>query len=132
MITDLGHEACIIAGPCDLSEALEKGDHVGAGLAAAGMLPFGWAGKGGSLLRRLRSLGRTVKAVTKGTTTVGRSLDDLASLRGATPDEIQSLISEGWVELPLKKGEGVRFLNPDRPGEAIMIEKGWPEAKGMA
>ena len=25
--------------------------------------------------------------------------------------------------------KGVRFLNPDRPGEAIMIELGWPNAK---
>lgn len=27
-----------------------------------------------------------------------------------------------------KKGEGIRYLNPDKPGEAIIIEKGWPGA----
>lgn len=39
--------------------------------------------------------------------------------------------SENWTEVPLKKGEGTRFLNPDRPGEAIMIEKGWPGATDL-
>jgi hypothetical protein len=59
---------------------------------------------------------------------VQRSLDDLSSLRGASIDGIRSLVPEGWVEKPLKKYEGVKFLNPDRPGEAIMIEKGRPDA----
>jgi hypothetical protein len=30
--------------------------------------------------------------------------------------------------MPLKTGSGTRFLNPERPGEAIMIEDGWPGA----
>jgi len=59
---------------------------------------------------------------------VTRSLADLNSLRVARPKEIRSLIPKNWIEKPLKKGEGVRFINPDRPGEAIMIERGWPNA----
>jgi len=59
---------------------------------------------------------------------IPRSLADLGSLRGATPAEIRSLIPKDWVELPLKKGSGVRFLNPARPGEAIMLEDGWAGA----
>jgi hypothetical protein len=61
-------------------------------------------------------------------TSVTRSLDDLGSLRGAEFDEVRRLVPEHWIEKPLKKGEGTRFLNPDRPGEAIMLEKGWPGA----
>jgi hypothetical protein len=55
-----------------------------------------------------------------------RSLDDLDSLRGATPEEIRGLVPRGWIEKPLKKGDGVRFLNPERPGESISVEGGWP------
>ncbi len=50
------------------------------------------------------------------------------SLRGLKPEEVRNLIPENWVERPAKKGDGVRFLNPDRPGESIMIENGWPNA----
>jgi hypothetical protein len=57
---------------------------------------------------------------------VERNLDDLSSLRGATPEEIRRLVPEGWVEKPLKKGDGVRFLNPRRPGEFIGLEMGTP------
>ena len=57
-----------------------------------------------------------------------RSLDDLESLHGAKPSEIEKLIPENLVSKPLKKGEGIRYLNPERSGEAVMIEKGWPGA----
>jgi RHS repeat-associated protein len=60
--------------------------------------------------------------------TISRSLDDISSLRGASEAEVRSLIPEGWIEKPLKKGEGVRFINPDKPGEAVFIERGWPGA----
>lgn len=55
-----------------------------------------------------------------------RSLDDLSSLRGATPQDVEKLIPNNWVSSPLKKGEGIKYLNPDKKGEVIMIEKGWP------
>ena len=59
---------------------------------------------------------------------VSRSLSDLDSLRGATPAEIRQLIPKDWTAQPLKKGNGTRYLNPAKPGEAIMIEDGWPNA----
>jgi hypothetical protein len=68
-------------------------------------------------------------AAQKAAATATRNLDDLASLRGASVDDVRRLIPKGWIETPLKKGEGTRFLNPDRQGESIMIEKGWPGAK---
>ena len=58
-----------------------------------------------------------------------RSLDDPESLRGASPDEIEALIPGDWIQKPLKKGKGVRYLNPKRPGQAVIIEEGWPNAK---
>ena len=57
---------------------------------------------------------------------VERTLKDPATLRGATPDEARRLVPEGWIEKPLRKGDGVRFLNPKRKGESIEIEDGWP------
>ena len=52
---------------------------------------------------------------------VERTLKDPATLRGATPDEARRLVPEGWIEKPLRKGDGVRFLNPKRKGESIEI-----------
>ncbi len=28
-----------------------------------------------------------------------------------------------------EKGEGIRFVNPNKKGEQILLEKGWPGAK---
>ncbi|HEX9865256.1 MAG TPA: RHS repeat-associated core domain-containing protein, partial [Acidimicrobiia bacterium] len=78
----------------------------------------------GGILAKINKL----RKVRNATNAISRNLDDLSTLRGATPDEIRQLVPEGWIELPLKKGEGVRFLNPDRPGEALMVEMGWPNA----
>jgi hypothetical protein len=64
--------------------------------------------------------------VAKGVT---RSLDDLSSLRGATWKEAESLIPKGWTRGPLNKGEGIKFVNPAKNGEQILLEKGWPGAK---
>lgn len=61
--------------------------------------------------------------------TVTRSLDDLSSLRGATWKEAESLIPKGWTRGPLNKGEGIKFVNPAKKGEQILLEKGWPGAK---
>ncbi len=54
------------------------------------------------------------------------SLNNLDSLKGASVKDIQSLIPKDWIQQPLKKGEGVKFLNPKKPGEAIMLERGFP------
>ncbi|HEX5495989.1 MAG TPA: hypothetical protein VFX70_15580 [Mycobacteriales bacterium] len=80
------------------------------------------------LASRLPRLGKDAEsaAARKLEAAVVRSLDNPASLRGATPDEVRDLIPDGWIEKPLKKGSGVRFLNPKRPGESVSIEDGWP------
>lgn len=88
---------------------------------------LGWSGEKARRDRvaaqgKERGAGGAAKGIT-------RSLDDIDSLRGAKPEEIEALIPKNWIKKPLRKGNGVRFLNPDRPGEAIMIELGWPNAK---
>jgi hypothetical protein len=57
---------------------------------------------------------------------VERDLRDLTTLRGATPEEVRRLVPRDWVEKPLKKGEGVSFGDPKRPGDMIAIESGVP------
>lgn len=50
-------------------------------------------------------------------------------MRGATWKEAESLIPKGWTRGPLNKGEGIKFVNPAKKGEQILLEKGWPGAK---
>jgi hypothetical protein len=33
--------------------------------------------------------------------------------------------------MPMKKGNGVKFVNPHKKGEQILLEKGWPNAKDL-
>lgn len=64
------------------------------------------------------------------TTNIGtRSLNDLSSLRGATWKEAESLIPNDWIRGAMKKGEGIKFTNPNTRGEMILLEKGWKGAK---
>ncbi|WP_188037022.1 putative T7SS-secreted protein [Actinotalea sp. JY-7885] len=58
-------------------------------------------------------------------------LRDPEALRGAAWEDVRQLVPETWNELPLKKGEGVRFLNPERLGEAVMLERGVPDASDL-
>ncbi|MBW3518753.1 hypothetical protein [Flavobacterium sp. NKUCC04_CG] len=60
---------------------------------------------------------------------VTRSLDDLSSLRGATWKEAESMIPKDWIKGAMKKGEGIKFVNPAKKGEQILLEKGWQGAK---
>lgn len=57
---------------------------------------------------------------------VRRDLRDPSSLRGASREEVRRLVPEDWVEKPLKKGEGVRFADPKKPGDMVAIEGGVP------
>ncbi|NYE74680.1 hypothetical protein [Microlunatus parietis] len=57
---------------------------------------------------------------------VPRSLEKPSSLHGATPAQVRALVPQSWIGKPLKKGVGERFLNPQRPGESVSIEEGWP------
>ncbi|MGL4175278.1 MAG: hypothetical protein ACRCSN_04300, partial [Dermatophilaceae bacterium] len=56
-----------------------------------------------------------------------RSLDDIASLRGATTAEVESLIPSSWVKSATNAkagGLGIRYSNPERLGEQIRIIPG--------
>ena len=53
-----------------------------------------------------------------------RTIDDPGSLEGATPDEVEALVPKGWVKSPSRTGDGTRWLNPDRPGEAVRVQPG--------
>lgn len=58
---------------------------------------------------------------------VTRSLDELETLRGASPAEIEALIPAGWVKSATnvnKGGLGARYSNPERLGEQIRVMPG--------
>jgi hypothetical protein len=55
-----------------------------------------------------------------------RDLNDPNSLTGAKPSEVETLIPSSWNKLPLKDGNGVRYLNPAKTGESIQINNGYP------
>jgi RHS repeat-associated protein len=58
-----------------------------------------------------------------------RCLDDLATLYGATPEEIRVLIPKDWIKKPLRTGKGERYFDPIHKGDAIFIEEGWEKLK---
>lgn len=60
-----------------------------------------------------------------------QSLDDLNSLKGASWEEVEAMIPENWLREALKKGEGIKFINPNKRGEQILFEKGWQGAKDL-
>jgi hypothetical protein len=60
---------------------------------------------------------------------VTRRLDDPASLRGASPKEIEDLIPEGYSPgRATRKGGGTRYEDPKRRGDQIRIMPGEPGA----
>lgn len=103
----------------------------GIGQLLPGLVLGGGAGAAIKGAQKLGKLGKSAPKVGDGGAGRISSLDlrTPASLRGASPDEVRQMVPDNWIESPLRKGEGVRFLNPDRPGEAIMIEKGVPGAR---
>jgi hypothetical protein len=69
---------------------------------------------------------RSYPAPTAAKDAVVRDLRDPSSLRGATPEEVRRLVPDDWIERPLRKGEGARFLDQRRKGDAVEIEAGVP------
>ncbi len=65
----------------------------------------------------------------KATSEIVRSLDDVNSLRGASWNEVENLIPKDWIKNPLNKGVGIKFVNPNKKGEQILLEKGFLESK---
>ena len=41
-------------------------------------------------------------------------------------EEVENMIPSDWIPGPLNKGEGVKFVNPHKRGEQILLEKGVP------
>ncbi len=129
-LTKLGHLGIDLVGlvpglgePADGANALWywfEGDKVSAGASLAGMIPFlGWGAVAGKNGRKGRALADSAPV---------RDWADPGSLKGATPRQVREAVPDGWIEQPMRRGGGVRFLNPDRPGEAIFIEPGWKDA----
>lgn len=59
----------------------------------------------------------------------GRSLSDPNSLRGATAEEVASLIPKDWVTRPMRTGRGTIYEVPGTRGsEIIQISRGNPRA----
>lgn len=62
-------------------------------------------------------------------TVPGRSLSDPSSLRGATAEEVASLIPKDWVTRPMRTGRGTIYEVPGTRGsEIIQISRGNPRA----
>ncbi|MHB8858103.1 MAG: RHS repeat domain-containing protein [Thermoleophilia bacterium] len=97
-----------------------KSDVVGMGLLASLGLPGGFGRLGAE-----EGLGLEGSEICFNTSI---SIDNPESLWGASWDDVESQIPKDWERMPLRKGEGVRYLNPKKPGEAIYLEKGTPVA----
>lgn len=65
---------------------------------------------------------------------VSRSLDDLSSLRGARPSDIERMadarfLTLEWTKKPLKRGKGVRYF--DEKGNSFQLNYGYPGGTEM-
>ena len=113
---------------------INTGTGVGPGgraVSALGLIPFGKLAKLGKLAAVADEGAEVAAAAPRIITPAARSLDDVESLRGATVDEVRALVPEGWVEGPVRKGRGTRWLPPDGKGDAIMVEMGWPNPRDL-
>ncbi len=55
-----------------------------------------------------------------------KAFPDVSGLRGADPDSVLDVIPDHWiVETPKKVPDGIRFRNPNAPGQSIIYEPGW-------
>jgi hypothetical protein len=54
---------------------------------------------------------------------------DVDSLRGADPEDVLNMIPDNWIVESPSKGLGIKFRNPEKPGQQIIYEKGWAGAK---
>lgn len=120
----------------DLYHGVINRDYLLAALGLGGLIIDFWTMGSGSILKGgvksvIRYGGKelTELAIENGAKTATRSLDELSSLRGATWQEAEDIIPKDWKRGPLKKGEGVKYINPHKKGEQVLLEKGWPSAK---
>lgn len=88
---------------------------------------FAAEGSGG-VLGRLRSLNW---ADDTGAISIGRDkfgFPDVQALLGADPESVLDAIPDNWLVESPSSGSGIKFVNPDRPGQMIIYEEGWPGA----
>lgn len=117
-LAELGHTALdgigLIPGAGEFADGANaawyaaEGDHVNAGLSAAGMVPFvGWAATGGKAARRARAAAEDAPATTRTmvTTPRGRTFD----------------IPDGWASRPADNGKGIVWQRPDAVGNSDSI-----------
>jgi hypothetical protein len=87
------------------------------------LVPFGLEALPAATAARVAATASAAEAVPL----ITRSLDNVASLRGATQAEVEGLIPPGWVKSATsanKGGLGVRFANPEKLGEQVRIMPG--------
>ncbi|MEM7382781.1 MAG: hypothetical protein AAF400_00385 [Bacteroidota bacterium] len=129
-------------GQAAFHAAMAAGEAVGIGLIAKGAKGAKLAWKGGKVATARK--GKAVVSVVQGEQAAGkvvggvakegaiRTLSDPSTLRGAKMSEVSKLIPKGWKKMPLKKGRGVRYVNPEKPGASILIERGWENTTDLA
>jgi RHS repeat-associated protein len=105
-----------------------------AAIAAAGGSAFLDPGTGSGASNEDPGTGSEASNENAGRTVV-RSLSDPQSMVGATLEQVRALIPDGWIEVPMKKGTGVRWLEPGgrSPGSRGYVEYvigGSPGVKG--
>lgn len=112
-----------------------KNGKIGAAIVSGlALVPYvGDLAKTGRIGKQIKIIKNAVKAFTIGKkgSRVVRSLDNLSSLRGAKWDDIKKLIPDNWIQSPLKKGEGIKFVNPNVRGEQILLERGTKNSRDL-
>jgi RHS repeat-associated protein len=104
------------AYPDAIYPSMGPGEVLGGGLSATGRAGLGAVER--LLAREMVGGADTV------VTSVSRSLTNPVSLRGASTQEIERLIPQSWTASPTRRGGGVRYSNPDKPGEQIRVMPG--------
>jgi len=107
------------------NQMVENSETAVTALSAASGLGIGWvAGKG--VIAWFRGI-----FAARG---IGRSLDNLSSLRGASVRDVEALadakyLQQGWTKKPLSDGNGIRYF--DGEGNSFQINQGYPGGGGM-
>ena len=123
-------------GKVALHAAMAAGELVVPALVGKGFKLAKQAWKQGAIAKTLKKASPKVQAAArKGMKQAEkesiRSLSAPNTLHGATISEINKLIPKDWDKMPLKKGKGVRYINPVKPGESILIEQGWKNTQEL-
>eukprot|EP01132_Coremiostelium_polycephalum_P001037 gene1037-1315_t len=114
-----------------LSAGKEGKSALYAGLGAVEMMPYPIAALRSNKVPKWMRVGLKGGEGVKDLKNAGRTLEDLSSLTDAHWKEVKKLIPKDWIQKPLNKGHGIKFVNPHKKGEQILLEKGWSNAKEL-